>query len=119
MDAAIAASDAMLASAATQIDSDPFDRADIAQLVARRVLQIVEHAADEAITRTAGMGPARCAKTDGTLSGWPTCPSTSGKAMPSGIWPNSAGSPVASARATASGNSCAAMHYGAIARFVK
>jgi alkylation response protein AidB-like acyl-CoA dehydrogenase len=58
VDAAIAAGDAMLAAAAAQIDADPFDRADAAQLVARRVRAVVEHAADEAITRTArALGP--------------------------------------------------------------
>lgn len=58
MDAALAASDAMLASAAARIDADPFDRTDIAQLPARRVRTIVEHAVDEAITRTGrALGP--------------------------------------------------------------
>jgi alkylation response protein AidB-like acyl-CoA dehydrogenase len=58
VDAAIAAGDAILAAAAAQIDSDPFDRAHSAQLVARRVRAVVEHAADEAITRTArALGP--------------------------------------------------------------
>lgn len=58
VDAAIAAGDALLASAAARIDSDPFDRTDTAQLVARRVRAVVEHAADEAITRTArALGP--------------------------------------------------------------
>lgn len=60
VDAAIAAGDAILATAAAQIDSDPFDRADTAQLLARRVRAVVEHAAAEAITRTGralGAGP--------------------------------------------------------------
>jgi len=58
VDAAIAAGDAILAAAATQIDSDPFDRADTAQLVARRVRAVVEQAADEVITRTGrALGP--------------------------------------------------------------
>ena len=58
VDAAVAAGDAMLAAAATQIDSDPFDRADTAQLLARRVRAVVEHAADEAIARTGrALGP--------------------------------------------------------------
>jgi alkylation response protein AidB-like acyl-CoA dehydrogenase len=58
VDAAVAAGDAILAAAATQIDSDPFDRADTAQLLARRVRAVVEHAADEAITRTGrALGP--------------------------------------------------------------
>ena len=58
VDAALAAGDAMLATAAAQIDSDPFDRADTAQLLARRARAVVEHAADEAITRTGrALGP--------------------------------------------------------------
>ncbi|HWF30471.1 MAG TPA: acyl-CoA dehydrogenase [Mycobacterium sp.] len=58
VDAALAAGDAMLAAAAAQIDSDPFDRAHTAQLLARRVRGIVEHAADEALTRTGrALGP--------------------------------------------------------------
>src|SRR6201996_7387762 len=58
VDAALAAGDAMLADAAAQIDADPFDRANTAQLLARRVRSIVEHAADEAITRTGrALGP--------------------------------------------------------------
>jgi alkylation response protein AidB-like acyl-CoA dehydrogenase len=58
VDAALAAGDAMLAAAAAQIDTDPFDRANTGQLLARRVRGIVEHAADEAITRTGrALGP--------------------------------------------------------------
>lgn len=58
VDAALAASDAVLAAAATQVDSDPFDRAGTAQLLARRVRTVVEHAVDEAITRTGrALGP--------------------------------------------------------------
>jgi alkylation response protein AidB-like acyl-CoA dehydrogenase len=58
VDAALAAGDAILAAAATQIDADPFDRADTAQLLARRVRAIAEHAADEAIARTGrALGP--------------------------------------------------------------
>ncbi len=58
VDAALAASDAMLAAAASQIDEDPFDRAGTAQLLARRVRTVVEHAVDEAITRTGrALGP--------------------------------------------------------------
>jgi alkylation response protein AidB-like acyl-CoA dehydrogenase len=58
VDAALAAGDAILATAATQIDSDPFDRTGNAQLLARRVRTIVEHAGDEAITRTGrALGP--------------------------------------------------------------
>lgn len=58
VDAALAAGDAMLAAAAAQIDADPFDRAGTAQLLARRVRAVVEHAVDEAITRTGrALGP--------------------------------------------------------------
>jgi alkylation response protein AidB-like acyl-CoA dehydrogenase len=58
VDAALAAGDAILGAAAMQIDSDPFDRSDTAQLLARRVRTVVEHAADEAITRTGrALGP--------------------------------------------------------------
>jgi alkylation response protein AidB-like acyl-CoA dehydrogenase len=58
VDAALAAGDAMLDAAAAQIDADPFNRADTAQLLARRIRAIVEHAADEAITRTGrALGP--------------------------------------------------------------
>ncbi|OBH29655.1 acyl-CoA dehydrogenase [Mycobacterium sp. E342] len=58
VDAALAAGDAILAVAATQVDSDPFDRAGTAQLLARRVRSVVEHAVDEAITRTGrALGP--------------------------------------------------------------
>jgi alkylation response protein AidB-like acyl-CoA dehydrogenase len=58
VDAALAAGDAILTTAAAQIDSDPFDRSNTAQLVARRARTVVEHAADEAITRTGrALGP--------------------------------------------------------------
>lgn len=58
VDAALAAGDAILAAAALQVDSDPFDRAGVAQLLARRVRTVVEHAVDEAITRTGrALGP--------------------------------------------------------------
>ncbi|MGD1173242.1 acyl-CoA dehydrogenase [Mycobacterium seoulense] len=58
VDAALAAGDAILAAAAIQVDSDPFDRAGTAQLLARRVRTVVEHAVDEAITRTGrALGP--------------------------------------------------------------
>jgi alkylation response protein AidB-like acyl-CoA dehydrogenase len=60
VDAAIAAGDAILTTAAARIDADPFDRAHTGQLLARRARAIVEHAADEAITRTGralGAGP--------------------------------------------------------------
>jgi alkylation response protein AidB-like acyl-CoA dehydrogenase len=58
VDAALAAGDAILAAAAAQIDSDPFDRSDTAPLLAHRARTVVEHAADEAITRTGrALGP--------------------------------------------------------------
>ncbi|OBK26068.1 acyl-CoA dehydrogenase family protein [Mycobacterium asiaticum] len=58
VDAALAAGDAMLAVAAAHVDADPFDRAGTAQLLARRVRAVVEHAVDEAITRTGrALGP--------------------------------------------------------------
>jgi alkylation response protein AidB-like acyl-CoA dehydrogenase len=58
VDAALAAGDAILARSATEIDADPFDHAGTAQLLARRVRAIVEHAVDEAITRTGrALGP--------------------------------------------------------------
>lgn len=58
VDAALAASDAILAAAANQVDNDPFDRSRAAQLLARRVRTVVEHAVDEAITRTGrALGP--------------------------------------------------------------
>jgi alkylation response protein AidB-like acyl-CoA dehydrogenase len=58
VDAALAAGDAILAAAAAQIDADAFDRTGTAQLLARRARTVVEHAADEAITRTGrALGP--------------------------------------------------------------
>lgn len=58
VDAALAASDAILAEAAGRVDDDPFDRSGTAQLLARRVRSVVEHAVDEAITRTGrALGP--------------------------------------------------------------
>ena len=58
VDAALAAADAVLAKSAVDIDADPFDRSGQAQLMARRVRAVVEHAVDEAITRTGrALGP--------------------------------------------------------------
>jgi alkylation response protein AidB-like acyl-CoA dehydrogenase len=58
VDAALAAGEAMLTNAAIQVDADPFDRSGTAELLARRIRAIVEHAADEAITRTGrALGP--------------------------------------------------------------
>ena len=57
-DAALAAGDAILGAAALHIDTDPFDRTGAAQLLARRARTVVEHAAEEAITRTGrALGP--------------------------------------------------------------
>lgn len=58
VDAAIAAAEAVLAVSAKRIDADPFDRAGTAELLARRARAVVEHAVDEAITRTGrALGP--------------------------------------------------------------
>ncbi|MGK2881062.1 MAG: acyl-CoA dehydrogenase [Mycobacterium sp.] len=58
VDAAISAADAVLAMAAAEIDADPADRAGGAERRARRVRATVEHAVDEAITRTGrALGP--------------------------------------------------------------
>ena len=58
VDAALAAGDGHHRVAAAQIDDDPFDRAGTAQLLARRTRAVVEHAVDEAITRTGrALGP--------------------------------------------------------------
>jgi hypothetical protein len=58
VDAALAAGKAMLASAAGQIDADPLDHAGTGELLARRTRAVVEHAVDEAITRTGrALGP--------------------------------------------------------------
>ena len=49
-----------MAAAASHIDNHPFERVDAAELLARRVRAVVEHAVDEAITRTGralGAGP--------------------------------------------------------------
>jgi hypothetical protein len=56
IDAALAAGEAMLLSAACYVDAQP--HGDRAELIARRVRAVVEHAADEAITRTGrALGP--------------------------------------------------------------
>ena len=58
VDAALTAADAVLEAVAAQIDADPFDRAGIAELQARRARAVVEHAVDEALTRTGrALGP--------------------------------------------------------------
>jgi alkylation response protein AidB-like acyl-CoA dehydrogenase len=57
VDAALAAAEAMLTSAAGYVDAEPCG--DRTELVARRVRAVVEHAVDEAITRTGrALGPA-------------------------------------------------------------
>jgi alkylation response protein AidB-like acyl-CoA dehydrogenase len=57
VDAALAAAEAMLWSAACIVDAQPRDSG--AELLARRVRAVVEHAVDEAITRTGrALGPA-------------------------------------------------------------
>lgn len=57
VDAAIAAAEAMLDSAARYVDAEPFG--DRGELIARRVRAVVETAVDEAITRTGrALGPA-------------------------------------------------------------
>jgi len=57
IDAALAAAEAILLSAAGYVDAQPRD--DRAELIARRVRAVVEHAVDEAITRTGrALGPA-------------------------------------------------------------
>jgi alkylation response protein AidB-like acyl-CoA dehydrogenase len=56
IDAALAAGEAVLLSAACYIDAEP--HGDRAELMARRVRAVVEHAADEVITRTGrALGP--------------------------------------------------------------
>lgn len=57
VDAALAAAEAMLVSAACYVDAEP--RGDRTELIARRVRAVVEHAVDETITRTGrALGPA-------------------------------------------------------------
>lgn len=57
VDAALAAAEAVLVSAACYVDAEP--EGDRAELIARRVRAVVEHAVDEAIIRTGrALGPA-------------------------------------------------------------
>jgi alkylation response protein AidB-like acyl-CoA dehydrogenase len=57
VDAALAAAEAILLAAASDIDAQP--ASDRGELIARRVRAVVEHAVDEAITRTGrALGPA-------------------------------------------------------------
>jgi alkylation response protein AidB-like acyl-CoA dehydrogenase len=58
VDAAIAAAEATLLSAAGQVDADPLNRDGRAELIARRTRAVVERAVDEAIGRTGrALGP--------------------------------------------------------------
>lgn len=58
VDAAIAAAEATLLSAAAQVDADPLDHKGHAELIARRTRAVVETAVDETITRTGrALGP--------------------------------------------------------------
>lgn len=59
VDAALAAGEAMLASAATVVDDDPLNRKGTAELIARRTRATIEVAVEETITRTGrALGPA-------------------------------------------------------------
>jgi alkylation response protein AidB-like acyl-CoA dehydrogenase len=58
VDAALAAAEATLAAAAERIDADPFNQSGAAELRARRVRAVVEHAVDETLRRTGrALGP--------------------------------------------------------------
>lgn len=58
VDAALAAAQALLEAVAAQFDADPCDRSGSAELLARRARVVVEHAVDEAITRSGrALGP--------------------------------------------------------------
>lgn len=58
VDAALAAAEATLAAAAERIDADPFNQSGAAELLARRVRAVVEHAVDETLRRTGrALGP--------------------------------------------------------------
>jgi alkylation response protein AidB-like acyl-CoA dehydrogenase len=58
VDAALGAAEAILAATAGQIDADPVNQSGDAELLARRARAVVEHAVDEAITRTGrALGP--------------------------------------------------------------
>jgi alkylation response protein AidB-like acyl-CoA dehydrogenase len=63
VDAALAAAEATLVSAACQVDADPCNREGRAELIARRTRAVVETAVDEALTRTGrALGPAPLAQ---------------------------------------------------------
>ena len=58
VDAALTAADAVLMTAAGQVDADPDDRSGLAELTARRVRAVVETAVDETLARTGrALGP--------------------------------------------------------------
>lgn len=60
VDAALTAAEAVLAAAAVEVDLDPRNESGLAELTARRVRAVAEHAVDQAITRTGralGLGP--------------------------------------------------------------
>jgi hypothetical protein len=58
VDAALAAAEAILTSAAAEVDRDPLDVSGTAELLARRARAVVETAVEEAITRTGrALGP--------------------------------------------------------------
>jgi alkylation response protein AidB-like acyl-CoA dehydrogenase len=58
VDAALTAAEATLVSAARQVDTDPLNRENRAELIARRTRAVVETAVDEAIRRTGrALGP--------------------------------------------------------------
>ena len=86
VDAALAAAEAMLVSAAYYVDAEP--RSDRAELIARRVRAVVEHAVDEAIIRTGrALGPAPLVLDAEHANASPTSPSTSARVTPSGTSP--------------------------------
>ena len=59
VDAALAAGEAMLDSAAAAVDEDPLNRKGMAEVIARRTRAVIETAVEEAITRTGrALGPA-------------------------------------------------------------
>ena len=59
VDAALAAADATLASAAAEVDADPLNRKGRAELLARRARAVAESAVEESLNRTArALGPA-------------------------------------------------------------
>lgn len=63
VDAALTAAEAVLVSAACQVDADPLNRENRAELIARRTRAVVETAVEEAITRTGrALGPAPLAQ---------------------------------------------------------